>query len=170
MLLWNTPALADDIAAGRVSGADKAAYYVVGPVLYTGVAFGSLFAFGGRSWFLAYEALVVCVIAFVGARRVASTYERPLDGAFFEAVYLLSIPLFIKATLAIWLFTYGIWWVIVTVVPQLHFQSRDWGDVVSYWVNTAAILLPFLFVAAICIVFWLRLAYHVHYISSNRGA
>lgn len=170
MRLWNTPALAHDIAAGRVSGSDKSAYYVVGPVLYTGVAFGSLFAFGGRSWFLAYEALVVCVIAFVGARRVASTYHGPLDAPFFEAVYLLSIPLFIKASLAIWLLTYGIWWIIVTVVPQMHFQSREVGDAVSYWVNTAATLIPFLFVAGICIAFWLRLAHHVHYISSHRGA
>jgi len=168
MRLWDTSKLVDDIVAKTISSNEKVAYYVFAQVFYTAMGYASMYGFANHTWLFIYEAVVVCVIAFAGARRVALAYPTTLDGSFFEAAYLLAIPLSIKATLAIWVLNYGWWWGISKVVPMLSFEGPVIG--LTYLVNRLWELIPFLVVVIVSIVFWQRLAWHVQQLGTRRVA
>jgi hypothetical protein len=168
MRLWDTSKLADDIVGDQISPKEKLAYYVLAQVFYSAVGYAALYGLSSRSWLFVYEAVVVCVIVFAGANRVASLYPRPLDGSFFETAYLLAIPLSIKATLAIWLLIYGWWWAVSTIVPKLSIEGP--AIAITYWLNRGWELVPFLVVVIVSIVFWQRLARHVQQVATRRGA
>jgi hypothetical protein len=170
MQLWATSKLADQIAAGQVSAREKVGYFIFAAVF--SVATGYAVDWGPRdtSWLHVYEGIVVCVITFAGAQKVASCYQAPIDGAFFEMAYLLSVPLLIKTTLAAWVAIYGGYWLFSAALPHISADSAESAKAISYWLGRTSQIFPFLVAVAIALVFWFRLAHHVTYIAAKRSA
>ena len=167
--LWNTRRLAEDIAAERLTSGDKVAYYVFAATFYMAFAYLGSIGPPHYTWLNMYEGIVVCVVTFVGARRVAATYPDPIDARFFEMSFLLSIPLTIKVTAVLWIGDYTGWWLIGKVLEN----SVDWAEesarAAAYWGNRGNDLLPFVLAAVVAVVFWLRLAHHVGYVVGKRS-
>lgn len=171
MHFWATPKLAEQIAAGQVPARDKTAYYVFTAVFLTVAGYAADWGLPiDRSWLHAYEGVVVCVITLAGAHRVVSSYRTPIDGPFFEMAYLLSVPLLVKTTLAYWAATYAFQWLARAVVPHLSADSLELANAIEYWLHRTGQLFPFVLAVVIAFVFWFRLAHHVAYVVSKRGA
>jgi hypothetical protein len=168
--LWATGKLADEIAAGTVSSRDKMLYFVLLQVLAVAIGYAVGFIPFHASWMYVYEAVVVIVITFAGARRVTLAYQGAVDGGFFEMAYLLSVPLTVKTTVASWVAIWGGTWLIRRILEGLTLESADAARAVSYWGRAAWELVPFVVAAVIAVVFWYRLAHHVAYIIAKKGA
>jgi hypothetical protein len=78
MHLWDTKALGDEIAFGRVTSKEKAAYFVLAAVFYLAIGYIAGYGPSHYSWIYVYEALVVCVVTLAGANKVASAYPEPI--------------------------------------------------------------------------------------------
>jgi hypothetical protein len=170
MHLWRTTKLADDIALGRVTSNERVAYFVFAQVLFVAIGYIAGYGPSHHSWLYVYEAVVVCVVTFAGARRVAATYSIPIDAGFFEATFLLSVPLTIKMTAAMWIADYGGWWALDVILQRLSVETAESARAYSYWFSRAYDLLPFVVAVIIAVVFWLRLTHHIAYVVSKRGA
>ena len=170
MHLWATQKLADEIAAGNVTAREKATYFVIAQVLFIAVGYAAAYGPSHLSWLYLYEGVLVAVVTFAGAQKVVASYERPIDGEFFQMSFLLSVPIFVKTTMASWVAIYGGYWLFGTVLPQISTDSADSARALSYWVPRAWELLPFFVGVIVAIVFWLRLAHHVRYVAQRRGA
>ena len=170
MHLWATSKLADQIAAEQVSSADKVAYFVLAQVLLAALGYAVNYLPSHGSWLYVYEAVVVVVITFAGAHRVVSSYKGPIDSAFFEAAYLLSIPLIIKITLASWVAIYSGYWLLGAIAPHINIASADSAQALTYWFGRLWETLPFLVAVLVALIYWSRLARHVAYVVANRGA
>jgi len=170
--LWATRKLADEIVVGEVSARDKIAYYVFAMVFYVVAGYAAGYSsYDNYSLFYVYEAVVVGVVTFAGAHKVTLSYRAPLDGHFFETVYLLSVPLVIKATIAAWVAIWGGNWLLSTLLPHLPVpQTAESARTLSYWVGRLWQVLPFLVAVVIAVVYWYRLAHHVAYVVNKRGA
>jgi hypothetical protein len=166
--LWNTQRLADDIAADRLTSRQKGTYYVFIAVLYMALTYVSNAGSSHYTWMYLYEGIVVCVVTFVGARRVVSAYPEPLDAKFFEAAFLVSIPLSIKAVLVLWIGDYGAWW-LLDMALERNAMLDDPSRAVNYWGRRLYDLVPFVLAAAVAVVYWLRLAHHVGYVAGKRN-
>ena len=169
MHLWATSKLGDEIAAEQVSPRDKVGYFVVAQVLVVAIGYAVNYVPSHGSWLYVYEAVVVVVITFAGAYRVASSYKQPVDGAFFEAAYLLSIPLIIKTTLASWAVIYGGYWLLGAIAPHIN-ASADSSQALTYWLGRLWEIFPFLVAVSITLIYWFRLAHHVAQVVAKRGA
>ena len=170
MHLLSTSKLADEIVADRVSTREKAAYFVMLQVLVIALGYAAGFSPPQNLWMYVYEGLVVCVVTFAGAGRVVSSYGRPLDTAFFEATYLLSVPLLVTTTVAAWVAMYGGSWLFSTMIPHVSATSAESADALSYWLGRLWWGYTFIVAVVITIVFWVRLAHHVGYVASKRVA
>jgi hypothetical protein len=171
MHLWSTPKLADEIVAGEVSASEKVAYFVFAEVFYVAIAYAAWYVSSFHaSWLYIYEAVVVGVVTLAGAHKVVSSYQRPIDGAFFEMAYLLSVPLMVKTTLAMWVAIWGGSWLMSALLEHLFPESVESAWALSYWVGRLWQVFPFLVAVAIAVVFWYRLAHHVAYVVAKRGA
>jgi hypothetical protein len=170
MHLWATRKLADEIVAGQVSTGEKVTYFVLAQILFVAAGYAAGFGSIHVSWLYLYEAAVVGVVTFAGARKVVLSYQRPIDGAFFEMTFLLSVPLFVKTTLASWVAIWGGSWLFWAILPHLSPDSEESAPVILYWVNRLWQALPFLVAVAIAVVFWYRLAVHVAYVANKRDA
>jgi hypothetical protein len=172
MYLWATRKLADEIIAGEVSAHQKSAYFVFAMVFYVVAGYAAGYSsYDNYSWFYVYEALVVGVVTFTGAHKVTLSYRRPLDGQFFEMAYLLAVPLLVKATVAAWVAIWGGDWLLSILLSELPApQTAESARALSYWVGRLWQVLPFLVAVAIAVVYWYRLAHHVAYVASKRGA
>ena len=171
MHLWATSKLADEIVAGEVPTKQKVAYYVFAQVFYVAVAYAAQYGSSlHATWLYVYEAVVVGVVTLAGAHKVASSYQRPIDGAFFEMAYLLSVPLAVKTTLAMWVAMWGGSWLFSAVLMQFSPQSEESVRALSYWAGRLWQVFPFLVAVLIAVVFWYRLAHHVAYVVAKRGA
>ena len=170
MHLWATPRLADEIVAGEVTASEKVAYYVFAQVFYIAIGYAAGYSSAHVSWLYVYEAVVVGVITLAGAHRVASSYQRPIDGGFFEMAYLLSVPLTVTTALALWVAIWGGSWLFSVLLEQLSPETAESARALSYWVGRLWQVFPFLVAVAIAVVFWYRLAYHVAYVVAKRGA
>jgi hypothetical protein len=123
------------------------------------------------SWLYVYEAAVVAVVTFAGAKKVTQSYQRPIDGAFFEMAYLLSVPLLVKTTLASWVAIWGGYRLISVHVPHLPASdSAEASQALAYWIGRMWQVLPFLVAVIVAVVYWYRLAHHVAYVANRRGA
>jgi len=168
--LWATRTLADQLVAGTVAARTKVIYYIFAQVFYLAVGYAASYGPFHGSWLYIYEGIVVAVITFAGAQRVASSYGRQIDGTFFEIAYLLSVPLTVKATAAAWLAIYGGYWLFNRALSQVSTESADSARAFSYWSGRLWEVWPFLVAAAIAVVFWSRLAHHVRYVATARVA
>jgi hypothetical protein len=171
MHLWATLKLADEIVAGQVSASEKIAYFVFTQVFF--VANGYAAGYTGSvhvSWLYLYEAVVVGVVTYAGARKVVLSYQRPIDGGFFEMTFLLSVPLVVKTTLAMWVGIWGGSWLLSALLPHLSTESEASARAISYWVSRLWQALPFLVAVVVAGVFWYRLAFHVTYVTNRRSA
>lgn len=169
MHLWATPRLAEEIVERQVPAGEKLAYFVFAQVFYVtiGYAAGYFSSFHG-TWIYVYEAVVVGAVTFAGARKVASSYGRPLDGEFFEMAYLLSVPLLVKTTVATWTAIWGGSWLFGLIAEHLSPESEASARAYSYWFGRLWQMLPFLVAVVIAVVFWYRLAIHVAYVVNKR--
>ena len=170
MHLWATRILADEIAAGSVTTREKTSYFVFAQVLFIAVGYAAAYGPSHWSWLYMYEGVLVAVVTFAGAQKVVVSYQRPLDGEFFQMFFLLSVPIFVKTTLASWVAIYGGYWLFGTVLPHISTGSADSAQALSYWVPRVWELLPFLVGVIVAVVYWLRLAHHVGYVAQKRGA
>jgi hypothetical protein len=171
MHLWDTRKLADEIVAGQVAVPEKIAYFVFSQVFYVAVGYAAGYGSYDASWLYIYEAVVVAVVTFAGARKVVSSYQVPVDGGFFEVTYLLSVPLLVKTTLAAWVAIMGGYWLFSTLVPHLPApESAASAQAYSYWVGRLWQVLPFLVGVTVAVVYWYRLAHHVSYVVDHRNA
>jgi hypothetical protein len=170
MHLWATRKLADEIVAGQVSPREKIAYFVFAQVFYVAIGYAAGYVSDHADWFYVYQAVVIVVVTFIGARKVVSSYPEPIDGEFFEMAYLLSVPLLVKTTLAAWLVIYGGYWLLSVLLPQLpQPETAESARALSYWVGRLWQLFPFLVGVTTAVVFWYRLAHHVAYVV-NKGS
>jgi hypothetical protein len=94
----------------------------------------------------------------------------PIDAAFFEMAYLLSVPILIKTTLAAWAAIYVASWLSSAIVPYLSADSPESAQALEYWWGRAWQVYPFLVAVVIAAVYWFRLAHHVAYVVAKRGA
>jgi len=171
MHLWDTQKLADEIVAGQVSANAKVSYFVFSAVFTIVLGYAAGYGSFHGSWLYVYEAAVVGAVTFAGAKKVARSYLRPIDGEFFEMAYLLSVPLLVKTTLASWIAIWGGYWLISALVPQLPVSdSAESSQALAYWVNRIWQVLPFLVGVTIALVYWYRLAHHVAYVAHKRCA
>ena len=171
MQLWATSKLADQIAAGQVSAREKVGYFIFAAVFSVVTAYAvDWVSPRDTSWLHLYEGIVVSVITFAGAQRVASCYQASIDGAFFEMAYLLSVPLLIKITLAAWVAIYVGYWLFSVALPHISADSAESANAISYWLGRTSQIFPFLVAVAAALVFWFRLAHHVTYIAAKRDA
>jgi hypothetical protein len=168
--LWATSKLANEIAVGQVSARDKMHYYVFSAVFLVAIGYAVDWSPADRSLFHLYEAVVVCIVTFAGALRVVSSYAKPIDGAFFEMSYLLSIPLVIKTTGAAWVAIYAADWLWSMLLPHISAESAESARAISYWLHRVRQAYPFLIAVAVTMVFWFRLAHHVAYVVAKRDA
>jgi len=171
MHLWATKKLAEEIAAGHVSVREKIAYYVFAQIFYVAIGYAAGYASFQMSWLYVYEAAVVAVVTFAGARKVVVSYPRPIDSEFFEQTYLLSVPLMVKTTLASWVAIWGGSWLLSIVLPHLpEPETAESARILAYWVGRLWQLFPFVVAVIIAVVFWYRLAFHVAHVASRRSA
>ena len=170
MHLWATSKLADQIVAADVPAREKVGYFVFAAGFVVVFGYATAWFPVDRSWFYLYEGVVVSVVTLAGAYRVAESYPSPIDGAFFEMAYLLSVPLLIKTTLAGWVAIYGGSWLFSAILPHVSVGSTESAHALSYWLGRAWQIFPFLVAVAIAIVYWYRLAHHVAYVVAKRGA
>jgi len=171
MHLWATRKLADEIVAGQVSASDKVAYFVFAAVFYVAFGYAAGYTSIHATWLYLYEAVVVVVVTFAGARKVTLSYQRPVDGGFFKMAYLLSVPLLVKTTLAAWAAVFGSSWLLSILLPLLpQPDSAESARALSYWVGRLWEVIPFLVGVTIAVIYWYRLSHHVAYVVNKRGA
>jgi hypothetical protein len=170
MHLWATSRLANQIASGEVPQREKVRYYVFAAIFVVVLGYASDWGPRDRSWLHVYEGVVVCVITLAGAHRVVTSYCKPIDGAFFEMAYLLSVPLMVKTTAAAWAAIYGGYWLWAAILPHISADSAESANALSYWLGRLWQVFPFLVAVAVAFVFWFRLAHHVGYVVAKRDA
>jgi hypothetical protein len=170
MHFWNTSKLASEIVADRVTARDKAWYFVFGQVFWVATGYAASLNAPQGLWFYVYEGVVVAVVTFAGAGKVLSTYGKSPDATFFEMIYVLSVPLMIKATLAAWTAIYGGSWLFLASLPYASPTSAESALALSYWLGRLWQVFPFVVAVVIAAVDWSRLNYHVAYIVKGRGA
>ena len=171
MHLWATQKVAEQIVAGQIATRDKTAYFVFAAVFYTVLGYASGYASYHASWLYVYEAVVVVVVTFAGAHKVVSSYQKPIDGEFFEMAYLLSVPLLVKTTILAWGTIWGGFWLFSTISPYLPTpETAESAQALSYWVGRLWQVLPFLAQVTAVVVYWYRLAHYVTYVVTKSGA
>jgi hypothetical protein len=169
MYLWRTRVLAQQIAAAAMPPNEKLHQYIASAVLYTFIGYMGYFTPQGSSWLLLYEAAVVLALTFAGAGRVAKSWGAPVNGSFFEASVLLSVPLLIKTTVLSWLAYFAAWWLIYLIGTRAMGIWPDFDHPLDFGLRRLWESVPFVVVVVAVAVFWWRLSDHVAYVASRRA-
>lgn len=97
--LWNTGAVATDLARGRVSESDACGYLLALALLYVGEYYLGVFVVPPIEWFLLYEFVVVATLTIFGMYRcfLANGGNRGRD--FILRFTCISLPISVKLSL-----------------------------------------------------------------------
>jgi hypothetical protein len=171
MILWDTPRLANLLAAGRVTSADKFRYLVVGQILI--LVLGYVFYFlplttGG--WLYFYEAALIVVITGAGLIRCRDSYAGATDDRLLASFLMLSVPLTIKVTLLSWAPATVVYWAMTRYADKIDVSSPFAVELVQFAYRFLYVFTPFVAAVGAAFFFWWRMGTHLRTVAKGPHA
>jgi hypothetical protein len=171
MILWNTSRLANLLAAGRVTSAEKFRYLFLGQILI--VVLGYVFYFlplttGG--WLYFYEAVMILVTTGAGLVRCRESYAGATDDRLLESFLVLSVPLTIKVTILSWAPATVVYWAMTRYADKIDVSSPFAVEFVQFAYRFLYVFTPFVAAVGAAFCFWWRMGTHLRTVASGSHA